>query len=58
MYAGNFIGSPNKWKISRQKISAIDIMNILTAKIADQKVISSDICPEAIPLKQKSTYLI
>jgi len=52
MYAGNFIGSPNKWKISRQKISVIDIMNILSAKIADQKVISSDICPEAIPLKQ------
>jgi hypothetical protein len=33
-------------------------MNTLAAIIADQKVISSDICPEAIPLKQKSTYLI
>jgi hypothetical protein len=37
MYPDDFIDSLNKWKISRQKISAIDIINILAAKIADQK---------------------
>jgi hypothetical protein len=38
------------------KISAIDIMKILQQNCRS-KVISSDICPEAIPLNKKAIFL-